>query len=271
MNLLKFNTSGLNEVIFDKRNKNYGAYQIRTQYNQTILKSLMGLSSLIVLLFVSNYTYHKFNTIPNKEAPLLFDDPKIDVFERVTEVNITPPTPEVIPQTQQAAVAPTNNIPTRIVDHAIEPEPTLNINPSAGITTPNSTLTGVGGNGTETPGITTISGKAEMPKETTEVNWAEEMPEYEGGVAGLMNYIRQNLMYPPEAREIDIQGTVYVSFLVNEIGNVEGVKIMKGIGYGCDEEVFRVISKMPKWKKAGRNANHPVKVRYNMPVAFKLK
>ena len=97
------------------------------------------------------------------------------------------------------------------------------------------------------------------------------MPEFDGGVAGLMRYVGQNIIYPPVAREIGKEGTVYVSFVVNEMGNVENVKVMRGIGFGCDEEVVRVIGKMPRWKKVGKNAGHPVKVRYNIPVKFKLQ
>ncbi len=81
----------------------------------------------------------------------------------------------------------------------------------------------------------------------------------------------QNIVYPDFAREIGKEGTVHVSFVVNEVGNVEGVKVLKGIGYGCDEEVVRVIGKMPRWKKVGKNGGHPVKVRFTIPVSFRIK
>ena len=105
----------------------------------------------------------------------------------------------------------------------------------------------------------------------TEYVVVEEMPEFEGGTAGLMRYVGQNIVYPSLAREVGKEGTVYVSFVVNETGNIEGAKIMRGIGFGCDEEVVRVINKMPRWKKVGKQGGHPVKVRYNIPVSFKLR
>lgn len=97
------------------------------------------------------------------------------------------------------------------------------------------------------------------------------MPEFEGGAVALMRFVAQNISYPEVAKIINKEGVVYVSFTVNELGYVEHAKVMRGIGFGCDEEVLRVVSKMPRWKKAGRNAGHPVKVRYNIPVSFKLK
>jgi protein TonB len=65
---------------------------------------------------------------------------------------------------------------------------------------------------------------------------------------------------------------VYVSFIIDEKGQVESSKILKGIGAGCDEEASRVVNKLPKFKKPGRNgAGKPVKVIFNIPIAFKLR
>ena len=84
-----------------------------------------------------------------------------------------------------------------------------------------------------------------------------------GGVAGLMRYIGQNVVYPPVAREIGKEGTVYVSFVVNEVGSVENVKVVRGIGYGCDEEVLRVIGlfKDEIFYPATKDGK-PIKVKY---------
>ena len=97
------------------------------------------------------------------------------------------------------------------------------------------------------------------------------MPEYNLIPNGVLIYVSSNIVYPALAREIGREGVVHVSFVVNQFGVVEGVKILKGIGYGCDEEVLRVINKMPVWKKPGKNNGKAVKVRYNIPVSFKLR
>ena len=72
------------------------------------------------------------------------------------------------------------------------------------------------------------------------------------------------------ARESGIQGTVYVTFVVEHDGSVTDVRILRGIGGGCDEEAVRVINSMPKWN-AGKQRGKPVRVQFNMPIKFTLQ
>lgn len=269
MNILGNNASKLNEVIFENRNKDYGAYVIRESYNDSLIKSLVCLSSMIVLLFGAVYVYNKTNAIKIDEKITTFNDPKLDILEYVTKVDITPVI-EPVQNTAVAATAPAGAIGTTITDNATETTSVNIDNPISGVGS--VTATGLSATGTETSTITIVSPVVNSAPITTEaVVVAEEMPEFEGGVAGLMRYVSQNIIYPAIAREIGKEGIVYVSFVVNESGNVESAKVMRGIGYGCDEEVLRVMNKMPRWKKAGKNAGHPVKVRFNIPVSFKLQ
>ena len=270
MNILGNNSSKLNEVIFENRNKNYGAYAIRQSYNDSLIKSLICLSSMIALVFGSAFIYNKATKESVVEKLTIFNDPTLDPIEYTTKVDITPIT-KPVQNTAAAATAPAGAISTTITDDAPEPTSPTNLNtPISGVGT--ETATGVSPVGPETSTVTSISVVAVPTILSSEVVVvADEMPEFEGGVAGLMRYVKQNISYPSVAREIGVEGIVYVSFVVNESGNVESAKVMKGIGYGCDEEVIRVVSKMPRWKKVGRNAGHPVKVRFNIPVAFKLQ
>lgn len=267
MNILGNNVSKLNEIIFENRNKNYGAYAIRSSYNDSLKKSILCLVGLVSLLFGSVIINNRINATSGIESPLVFDDPLIKPLTYTTPVDLTPPVIE--PNQNNGATAPKGTIGTVINDNAIETNSVNVDNPVSGIGT--ETATGVSPVGPETSTVTTIhvENATTAPVEILVV--AEEMPEFEGGVAGLMRYVSQNIVYPPIAREIGKEGTVYVSFVVNEIGNVENVKVMRGIGYGCDEEVVRVVGKMPRWKKAGKNAGHPVKVRFNIPVSFKIR
>lgn len=270
MNILGNNSSKLNEVIFENRNKNYGAYAIRQSYNDSLMKSIVCLSSVIVLVFGSAFAYNKATKEPSIEKLIFFSDPELDPIEYTTKVDVTPIT-EPVENTAAAATAPAGAIATVINDGAPEPTTPTNLStPINGVGT--ETATGVSPIGTETSSITTISVAATPAVVPTEVVIvADEMPEFDGGTIGLMRYVGQNIVYPSVAREIGVEGVVYVSFVVNETGNVENAKVIKGIGYGCDEEVIRVVSKMPRWKKIGKNAGHPVKVRFNIPVAFRLQ
>ncbi|MBR0178134.1 MAG: TonB family protein [Bacteroidales bacterium] len=98
----------------------------------------------------------------------------------------------------------------------------------------------------------------------------EEMPSYPGGDQKLMEYIAKNIKYPQIARESGIQGRVFVGFVVEPDGHVSNVKLLRGIGGGCDEEAMRVIKSMPKWKP-GKQRGKAVRVSYQIPVMFELQ
>jgi len=98
----------------------------------------------------------------------------------------------------------------------------------------------------------------------------EEMPSYPGGDAKMYEYLGKNIKYPQIARESGIQGRVFVNFVVEPDGSVSNVKVLRGIGGGCDEEAIRVVKSMPKWK-AGKQRGKAVRVSYTLPVVFKLQ
>lgn len=98
----------------------------------------------------------------------------------------------------------------------------------------------------------------------------EEDPQFPGGNTARVRYLANNIKYPKTARELGIQGTVYLSFIVEKDGSVTNVEILRGIGYGCDEEALRVVRKMPKWEP-GKQREKPVRVQFSMPVKFVLQ
>jgi protein TonB len=98
----------------------------------------------------------------------------------------------------------------------------------------------------------------------------ESMPEFPGGQAKMMEFIARNIKYPPMARESGIQGRVFVNFVVEPNGSVSNVKVLRGIGGGCDEEAIRVVESMPRWTP-GRQRGKAVRVSFNLPVRFTLQ
>lgn len=98
----------------------------------------------------------------------------------------------------------------------------------------------------------------------------ESMPEFPGGMGKLMGYLGNNIKYPPLAKESGIQGRVFINFVVEPDGKISQVKVLRGIGGGCDEEAVRVVQAMPKWKP-GLQRGKPVRVSYNLPVKFTLQ
>lgn len=97
----------------------------------------------------------------------------------------------------------------------------------------------------------------------------ENAPSFPGGDLARMRFLQNNIKYPQMAKERGIQGTVYVTFVVERNGEVTDVKILKGIGGGCDEEALRVVRNMPKWEP-GKQRGKPVRVQFNLPLKFSL-
>jgi len=95
------------------------------------------------------------------------------------------------------------------------------------------------------------------------------MPEFPGGLSQLYAFLGKNIKYPQLAKETNIQGTVFVNFIVEKDGSISNVTILRSIGGGCDEEAIRVVQAMPKWKP-GMQMGEPVRVSYNLPVKFTL-
>jgi len=111
----------------------------------------------------------------------------------------------------------------------------------------------------------------EQPDEHVEETFlvVEEMPTPKDGYEGFYQFIKKNLKYPSQARRMDIEGKVYVKFVVTEDGSLDQIHILKGIGAGCDEEVLRVMDKAPKWNP-GKQRGRAVKVWRTLPINFNL-
>jgi len=99
---------------------------------------------------------------------------------------------------------------------------------------------------------------------------AEIMPEFPGGFQALYKYLSSELNYPRLAKDLGIQGSVFIGFVIEKDGSVSNVHILRGIGGGCDEEAVRVVSKMPRWNP-GQMGTRAVRVSFSLPVRFKLE
>jgi periplasmic protein TonB len=97
----------------------------------------------------------------------------------------------------------------------------------------------------------------------------EENPSFPDGDEARMRYLAQNIKYPQMARESGIQGIVFVTFVVERDGNITDVRLLRGIGGGCDEEAIRVVKGMPRWTP-GKQRGQPVRVQFNLPIRFTL-
>ena len=99
--------------------------------------------------------------------------------------------------------------------------------------------------------------------------FVEEGAEPIGGMSAFYGYLKKNLKYPSKARRMGIDGNVYMSFVVERDGNLTNIKVLKGIGAGCDAEATRVLQEAPRWKP-GKQRGKPVRQRIQMPIRFML-
>ena len=123
----------------------------------------------------------------------------------------------------------------------------------------------------ETLTIVEDDADVEEPEEQTIFEVVEQMPEFpNGGMAGLMQYLSKNIKYPTIAQENGTQGRVTVQFVVNKDGSIVDAKVLRGVDPYLDKEAVRVIMGMPKWKP-GMQRGKPVRVKYTVPVMFRLQ
>ncbi len=125
----------------------------------------------------------------------------------------------------------------------------------------------------ETKNIEITPVKIEEEEEEEEVQIftvVENDPEFPGGMEALYKYLRDNIKYPQLARDNNITGKVYVTFVVERDGSIANPRVLKDIGGGCGAEAIRVVKSMPKWKP-GKQRGKAVRVQFNLPVSFNLQ
>jgi periplasmic protein TonB len=173
--------------------------------------------------------------------------------------------------------------PDSVIDMPITriepPKPVVKVFNSTVVEVPNDkvdSLTDITCDYTPTPGeVMFVPKKVDEPALKEEeiedeiVSISEVSAEPTGGYEAFYKYIKQELKYPSQARRMGVEGKVYVQFIIERDGSLSDVKIMKGIGAGCDEEAMRVISKSPHWQP-GKQRGRPVRQRMVMPMVFKL-
>jgi TonB family protein len=111
-------------------------------------------------------------------------------------------------------------------------------------------------------------GKMEI-NEIAYLSIIEDVAQFPGGEEARIAFLTENLKFPIEARKAGIKGTVFVSFIVERDGSITNVEVVRGIGFGCDEEAIRVTQLMPKWIP-GKQINKPVRTFFRMPIRFNI-
>jgi protein TonB len=270
MNNSFFNAHDLDEVVFENRNKAYGAYALRRSYESNLNKAMLLTLAFFVSLLAFGILFH-----------LAFPPAVVDRIIHETPITPTTIVIEGITRLRQAANfrqagAPRAGNPDNN-NYDIHREPAT----TAPVPGPQN------GNGEQQgpshpaalPGLSAGDGTDSVsapPAPTVFVNdkiiheIVPQMPEFPGGEQAMIDYIRHKIAYPENAVRNQREGVVLVSFVIDVEGNVTLTGVDHSVGFGCDEEALRVVQGMPRWKP-GRMADHPVPVRLRLPVRFRMQ
>lgn len=246
---------GFDEIIFENRNKEYGAYDLRKRYNFTECLSILGGIALFTALVIGlTFTIENDGTatVEKKFVVAKFDpiDPELNKIKKeeppkpVSEINKAVYKVPVV-------VADTSAITSEFaaVDAFIDSARNRNVG---------DTLVAV------------TNKDPVIPEEPEPEIVVQEMPSFPGGDEALLKFIAEALKYPDAAISNGIQGRVTVRFVVSSDGSVKRAEVLRSIDPLLDEEALRVISTMPKWKPGKQNGK-AVPVWFFVPVNFKLK
>ena len=259
------NSTNMLDMIFENKNKDYGAYAIRASYNDTLVKALGIVASVLLFIIGTAFAYNKF--YGEKPTVKEFLAGQQDCILPIDMTPIETPKPKVEPPSgpTQASTAISTSFSNEAVEDPNQPS-TLSTVASTGDTSGTQDPNGVGSG--EGPITSTITAAA--PPVVEPVSIAEVMPEFPGGNEALMNFLQTNIRYPQVELESGIGGKVFVKFVVNSDGSISTAEILRGVsgGEGLSKEALRVVKLMPKWKP-GKQGDNYVPVYFNLPINFK--
>ncbi|HTQ28639.1 MAG TPA: TonB family protein [Puia sp.] len=258
------------DIVFDGRNKEYGAYELRKTYNSRLRNALFGTAALILLMFgaflLSNIT------AGSKKAAMVVQDVQLeDIKEEKKNEPPPPPPPKVEPpKVEMAKFTPPKIVKDEEVKKEDKPPEQEKLEDTK-IGTTNQE--GIKDEGITAPPVSDNKGVVEAPKDNTDYDKTftkvEIESDYPGGPAAWARYLNKNLHYPEDAVNNEIQGDVIVQFIVDKEGNVSDVEAVSGPNELRDEAV-RVIKRSGKWTPAIQNGRN-VKSYKKQPIKFRLE
>jgi len=265
----------LDDMVFEGRNKAYGAYVLRKVYGQHVAKAVAISIALAVVLIAIPVLVQRIWPAVVVVPPIAPDGPMITILPPPTTI-IPPVAATEPPATATVVTRPIVDVPTRVApDELVKDEPKVDVVVPS--TEDGEVVVGeiprVGNGGTSAvigPVGNDTATKPAAPSVNQPFVHVEQMPEFMGGNAALIKYLQKQLRYPAQALRASVEGKVFMSFTVNTDGTINDVTVLKGLGYGTDEEASRVIRQMPAWKPGYQN-NHAVPVRYTLPITFKYE
>lgn len=254
------------DIIFAQRNRAYGAYALRREYPVNLGKALSIGLLLIGFFIILPHLLQAFAGLVPRE--IILDN---------REIILSPPR-DIDPATPPPPVHATITFvpPVVLQDNDVPDEdpPAQDDLVASNVDISNKDVAGDG----DAPPIdidptefkNVIVSHAQPEEEPLESYAVNKLPSFPGGDRDLMAFLAKNIEYPTIAKESTIEGVVVIGFVVGKDGSINDINILKDIGGGCGKEALRVVKNMPRWSPGEANG-HAVKVRFTLPVRFKLQ
>lgn len=247
------------DIVFEERNKEYGAYQLRKKYKRNVAISLLIGVIILCTAVITPYLNAKALENTKKRAERQVEI-KMENLDQPNETVAPPPPP---PPPPADVVQQNRYVPPVVVD-SVKPEEQTQL------MTADQAQVEVKNEDVLEP-VQEV--KEEVKQEEAEAEpfvVVEEMPMFPGGDPALLQYIADHTQYPEVAKENNIQGKVIVRFCVTSKGTVDRVSVLKGVDPELDKEAIRVVQALPPFKP-GKQGGKPVPVWYMVPINFTLK
>lgn len=265
------------EMVFEGRNKEYGAYRLRKNAGKRNLYSLITIfiaalaiwGGISLVKFVESRTKSVAQTSVAELSALNQPKKKAEVKQ---QKKVQLEQPEKVVERVKSSVKFT--APVIKKDDEVKPEDELKTQEELMNTKTAIGALDVKGNDDAGGEVLKLKEAVAQPEPKPEVekvfDVVEQMPSFPGGPSALMEWLSNNVKYPVVAQENGVQGRVVVSFVVERDGSITDVKVVRGVDPSLDKEASRVVRAMPRWIPGKQNGS-AVRVKYNVPVAFRLQ
>ncbi len=265
MELNKIQTATWDELVFEGRNKSYGAFLLRQIYSKHVRNGFI-ISLLIFIVGMGGPVLWKIIS-PSLETP----KPKMVVME-MKDLK-PPPPPDKTPPPPPPPPPPPVKSTIRFVPPVIKKDEEVHEDPPkqeemVKVQVSDKTEKGVD-NGVDKIEVDPNAGK-ETGTENKIFTFVQQMPVYPGGEEAMIQFIQENLKYPVRAKDNQTEGKVVLTFVVDESGAIKDIKVLRDIGDGCGQAAIDVIKKMKPWNPGKQNGKS-VQVQFTLPVDFSLQ
>ena len=265
------------ELVFENKNKAYGAYQLRKETGKRNVKAMIIVFATIAAIIVAAWAKVAIeNAMPKKVA--IETDVELSKLAQKKEAKVERKEPVKVEMEQKVVDKVKSSVkftaPEIKKDEDVKPEDELKSQDDLAKTNTAIGSFDVKGNdeaeGEVLKAKEVIAEEKPKEEETKVFDVVEQMPQFPGGQQALFEYLSKNIKYPVIAEENGVQGRVIVTFVVERDGSITDVKVVKSVDPSLDKEAQRVVKAMPHWIPGKQNGS-AVRVKYTVPVTFRLQ